>query len=368
MKRRIQVCTCFLFCGFLATFLVLNVLSPDKQFSENENRNLKQYPTFTVKSLLNNTYISNVEKAMNDQFVFRDQWIQIKAASKIATGSIENNGVYFGKNEYLIQMFSSYNKKDIELSIKQMNQFIDQVEVPVQVMVVPTASAMNQNDLPQFALNVDQSTILAQLETQLHGNWIDVFTALQGHQDIYYKTDHHWNELGAYIAYQEYCAQNGIKAEKFTFEVVSNEFKGTMVSKSGVFWHRPESIVKMIPEHIIDSYVQFEDENEMNQLFDAQKLEVKDKYAYYLGGNHSLVTIQNKGVVSDQGKILVIKDSYAHIFVPYLASHYSEIILVDLRYYHLPLTELIKSEEIDQILFLYNLENFVIEKNFAFLK
>lgn len=368
MKRNIQNLTIFIFVSFLGVFLVLNLLSPDQQFSENENRYLKQMPSFTMKKLLNNTYTKEVEEYMNDQFVFRDRWIEIKAASKIATGSIENNGVYFAKDENLIQMVTSIDENAVATSIQQINQFIEKVEIPTNVMIVPTASTINQQDLPAFALTLDQKPLLMNFEDTLKGRWIDIYDALDGQTDIYYKTDHHWNASGAYLAYQAYCKQNNIEAEQFTFIDAAEGFKGTLVSKSGVFWHPGDAVVKMVPANNIQSTVQFEDKSGMNQLFDTQKLEVKDKYAYYLGGNHSLVTIQNKGVVSDQGKILVIKDSYAHIFVPYLASHYSEIVLVDLRYYHLPLSELIESEEIDQILFLYNLENFVTEKNFVFLK
>lgn len=368
MKKKIQLITVFTFCAFIGIFTILNFMNPDKTFSENENRYLKQFPEFTFKKLLKNSYTSELESYLNDQFVFRDNWIGIKAFSKIATGSIENNGVYFGRNKNLIQMFSNYDETNVVKSISSINQFIDKLDIPVDMMIVPTASEIDNNLLPQFSFNLNQETILNSLQKSLQGNWIDTYDALKDGNDLYYKTDHHWNVYGAYAAYKKYCSQNNIIEEPFTFEKVSNDFKGTLLSKAGVFWYPGDNMFKMIPANPITSTVLFEDGASMDSLFDTQKLEEKDKYAYYLGGNHSLVTIKNEGVVNDRGKILVVKDSYAHIFVPYLASHYSEIIMVDLRYYRLPLTDLIESEGINQVMFLYNLENFVTEKNFTFLR
>lgn len=368
MKKKVQLITVFVFCSFLGVLTILNFMNPDKEFSENENRYLKQFPEFSIKKLLKNSYTSELDTYLNDQFIFRDNWIGIKAFSKIGTGSIENNGVYIGKNKTLIQMFSSYDENTLNKSISQINKFVENLDIPAQLMIVPTASDIDQDLLPMFSFNINQENILAVIESQVKGDWINVSDTLANQKDVYFKTDHHWNSHGAYLAYKAYCLQNKLNEEQFDFEKVTDDFKGTLLSKAGVFWYPGDAMYKMIPQKPIKSEVIFEDGTSMDSLFDSQKLVEKDKYAYYLGGNHSLVTIKNKGVVNDQGKILVVKDSYAHIFIPYLASHYSEIIMVDLRYYRLPLTELIASEDINQVLFLYNLENFVTEKNFAFLR
>ena len=46
------------------------------------------------------------------------------------------------------------------------------------------------------------------------------------------------------------------------------------------------------------------------------------------------------------------------VSVPFLLPYYDEIIMVDPRYYYDDLTELIKTEKISQILFLYNADTF----------
>ena len=79
-----------------------------------------------------------------------------------------------------------------------------------------------------------------------------------------------------------------------------------------------------------------------------------DKYAMFLHGNNGLSRVEGDG----EGKILVIKDSYANAFIPYLIPYYEEIVIVDPRYYYDDLDELIESEEISETLFLFNMNTF----------
>ena len=60
-------------------------------------------------------------------------------------------------------------------------------------------------------------------------------------------------------------------------------------------------------------------------------------------------------------KLLIVKDSYAHSFVPFAANHFEETFMVDLRYYNQPLSQLIEEKGITDILVLYNTENFATD-------
>ena len=83
---------------------------------------------------------------------------------------------------------------------------------------------------------------------------------------------------------------------------------------------------------------------------DLDKLEVYDKYAMFLHGNNGLSRVEGSGT----GKILVIKDSYANSFVPYLTANYATIDVVDFRNYNYGLDQLIAANDYDQILVLYS--------------
>ena len=98
-------------------------------------------------------------------------------------------------------------------------------------------------------------------------------------------------------------------------------------------------------------------EKETDTLWDTEQLEGKDKYSVYLGGNHALVEINTDA--NNGRKLIVIKDSFSHCFVPFLAEHFETIYMVDFRYNNMKVSNFIEENEITDILVLYNTMNFV---------
>ena len=92
-----------------------------------------------------------------------------------------------------------------------------------------------------------------------------------------------------------------------------------------------------------------------------------DKYPVFLDGNHALTKVKN-GNAPANTRLLVIKDSFSHCFVPFLADNYSEILMVDLRYYKKPVSELAKNEHFGDVLILYGLDNLATDTDIAFLE
>ena len=96
-------------------------------------------------------------------------------------------------------------------------------------------------------------------------------------------------------------------------------------------------------------------------IYDVEKLMQKDKYAYFFGGNYGETKIKCHS--SGKKKMLLIKDSFANSFIPFLMENYSEITMIDLRYYKNPISKKIAEEEFDEILVLYEMSNFAGDKN-----
>ena len=69
-----------------------------------------------------------------------------------------------------------------------------------------------------------------------------------------------------------------------------------------------------------------------------------------------------------KGKLLVIRDSYANCLGTFLANSYETVVLVDLRYYKLAVSELLAQEEFDDILVCYSLGNFMTDTNMIWLR
>jgi len=179
-------------------------------------------------------------------------------------------------------------------------------------------------------------------------------------QSIFYKTDHHWTTNGAYYAYQVLGKQMGFEPkikEDFRIETVTNDFYGSLYSKSGYRHMKPDSSKLYLPEDNGRNSVEYVDEQQRSDsLYVMDNLKKKDKYTVFLNGNHGLIKIATSNRKGK--KLLVIKDSYANSFLPFLTQHFQEIYVIDLRYYEGDIKKLIQEQQIHDMLLLYNVQTF----------
>ena len=129
-----------LFCGFLTLFLAAHILLPDRTFSPEENRNLKQFPTLSLENISSGKFMGEFETYFSEQFAGRDFWIGLKAASERFSGKQENNGVYFGTDgETLFPSFESPSADQVDEWLGYVNQLGGNLDVPVYFGLIPTA-------------------------------------------------------------------------------------------------------------------------------------------------------------------------------------------------------------------------------------
>ena len=222
-------------------------------------------------------------------------------------------------------------------------------------------------------LNPVSYTHLSSLDSNIQ--YIDLQQAFQeqaSKQQLYYKTDHHWTSAGAYLGYQVLGQQLGFTpTERDLYQVeASGGFYGTTYSHSGYWLSAPDTVEMWHNPQLADISVRIEetgkDPVESDSMFFPSHLEEEDKYPVFLDGNHGYTKITNPG--APLGKLLLIKDSFGHCLAPFLAEQYQEIYMIDLRYYKNSLTELAEQEGIDQVLFLYGLDNMVNDTKFVWIK
>ncbi len=376
MSKKYCIFITALFCAFIGVFLVANAVSPDRTFSEMENRNLEQLPTPSVKTLLSGEFMKDFETYTTDQFVARDSWIGLKSATERALGKRENNGVYFCEKDTLITRFDQPDSQKVADNLTYVNNFVENVDIPVTFSLIPTQACIWADRLPAGAPNASQTDILDQAQAAVPGaTWADLYTPLWEHrdEDIFYRTDHHWTSLGAYYGYTGLAEALGftpVSLDSYTETVRSTEFYGTVFSSSGVRWVKPDTISTYVPDTGI-TVTEHSYDNKGNpieiprSLYAESFLSVKDKYSMFLGGNQSLGVVKTPN--TDKPKLLIIRDSYTDSVVPFLTPHYSEIHLIDLRYYKLSIQDYIEQNGIDQALVLYSVPNFVTDSNLLWI-
>ena len=365
MKKNNSLLITILFCLFFSGMTAVSILIPDKGFSEMENRNLRPIPELTLNRFTSGRFMTEAEEYASDQIAFRDKWVSIKALGEVLSGKQENNGIYFGKDDTLIRRVNEPDAAFLEENIQYLKNFAAQSEAPVYFGLIPTAASVWQERLPAGAPSADEEQWIQWLYSRSGAQNIDIASTLEAYreEDIFYRTDHHWTTLGAFHA------ANGIlKAmdlgqldlADYVPEVVSDDFLGTNYSSAGAWWVTPDAITVYIPEEGKEVTSNFTGHEEPGRLYVPEQLEVKNKYAYFLGGNQPLCVIRSQ---ADGPRLLLIRDSYSDCLAPFLTERFSEVHLFDLRYNRLSAAEYIRENGIDMVLILYGLETYISDEN-----
>ena len=375
MSKRYCMFISALFCGFLLFFLAASAIAPDKTFSQVENRELAQMPAFSMKTVSTGEFMSKFETYMTDQFVFRDQWVAFKSIIERVLGKQENNGVYFCGQDTLITRFDEPDGEKVSGNLNYVNKFVENVDIPVYLSLIPTQACIWADRLPEGAPNASQTAVLEQAKAATAARWFDTYAPLWDHraEDIFYRTDHHWTSLGAYYGYvglSQALGYEPVPLSQYSKTTVSTEFYGTVFSSSGVRWVEPDEMDIYVPEegitvtsHTYDS--KGNPVEEPRELYDESYLSKKDKYSMFLGGQQSLGVVKTGN--ADKPKLLLIRDSYSDSLVPFLTPHFSEIHLMDFRYCKLSPSQYIADNGIDQALVLYSVPNFVSDANLLWI-
>ena len=348
MKKIVSITVSIIIVVLLTLFIVF----PKKSFSSNENRFLEKFPSISIEDIFDGDFMGNFEAFVEDHFPFREFFLNLKTNTFKLSGITKQSDVYFGKDGYLLQEFNEPTNMD--KIIKIVNRFKDNNEkINISFLLAPTSIYINSNKLPSN-VTYDQGKVIEYYKEKLNINFIDVKDKLleNNKEYLYYKTDHHWTTKGAYYAYLVYCEEKGLTPFEYDFELVSDDFYGTLYSKVIDNSLDKDSIHKVIDESIYEVYYKTKDETK-ESMYEESYLEEKDKYSYFLDNNHALITITNKSIKSNN-EILIIKDSYANSFIPLISKHYKKIHVIDPRFYKTSISDYIKENKIQDVLFLYN--------------
>ena len=372
MNKKALWAEALIFLAFIGAFFILNLVLPDRQFSEQENRYLQMRPEFSFKSLFSGDYTSKFETYTTDQFTFRDEWITLKAASELALGKQENNDVHLCENGTLIEGFKRPENSVLDSIMAALNTLVGNTDADVYFALIPDKSDLYASLLPKNAPNDSEKEVIDYCYGQSNATNVDMYSALSAHKDeyIFYRTDHHWTSLGAYYGLSALAESMGLPCpalDSYTDRhVVSEEFYGTTWSSSGFSWVDPDTMEIFVnaPENLkVTSYPQGSPVE--GKLYDFSFLEKKDKYSMFMGGNCPMHVIETGN--EDKPSLLILRDSYTDSLIPFLLDDFSEIHVLDLRYYRASLKAYIEQNDFDNVLVCYSVSNFCSDSNIFLL-
>ncbi len=358
-----------LFC--LAIFIVpaLFLLLPKEAFSEREKRYLAEMPALSVQSLTDGDYTKKLGVFVADHFPGRELFVGINAYYDLYAGR-QGSKDTFTRDGRLFSMPVENEPETLQTNLEYINDFARDLAqagtgIPVSLMLVPSSGAVLL-DTPEYPDGEIISAVYAQAETE-HVDLLAAFRAEANPGRLYYRTDHHWTSEGAFQAACAYLRSRGLPCparEAYTRQSYE-PFYGSAYAASGLWLTEPDSL------ELWYSGNRLQVTNETGQVNDGvfylDRLDQQDKYQVYLDGNHSLVRIEKLSPSAEERSLLVIRDSFSNSLGCFLADAYDKVVLVDLRYYRLPLTDLLVGEGIDEILIEYSVDNFLHDANLAFL-
>ncbi|WP_455544058.1 DHHW family protein, partial [Intestinibacter sp.] len=244
----IGICTLIMMFFFVSMFFTTN-----GGVSEQEKRNLATFPKLsemTSEDLFSGKFFSKIDEFYKDNFVHRGQFLALSDSinglkgveSEIKMTVVSNNATNNGATE---------QSDDNSDSDKDMYQNVERVGTLLSIdNIVCEAYGFNEPTVNQYAetikkfgntlknsnvynilvpthvefalpskyknLSAEQKPVIDLVNSKLGNNVtpVDAYSILKKHKTeyIYFKSDHHWTQLGAYYAYTKYCEAAGLKA------------------------------------------------------------------------------------------------------------------------------------------------------------
>jgi len=250
-------------------------------------------------------------------------------------------------------------------------------DATVYDLVVPLSYAVNLNEKTRAKYNLTDigaatDFIYAAIAKKNAGVvTVPVLAALQAHNDeyVYFRTDHHWTQRGAYYAYAAFCEAAGITASKLTdyTDVRAFEgFLGTLYADTGepaAMKKNPDVVEAYVPRGT--NRIELYDADGNKTIYSTGVVQIKtdtifqaagSKYNCFIMGDNALSVIHNDNIAADRAgtSIVLVKESFGNAFAPFLVDSYEYVYVIDYRYYKGTLTDFVSTHNVDTVLFVNN--------------
>ncbi len=276
------------------------------------------------------------------------------------TADFMTNGLFiYGDAVYTAPWYIRENSKNYLDTAAYYKKLFPKTDV--SVCVIPTSAICIDNEKikAQFP---DQKEIFDSISAMSPEgvNFVNVYGELWAHRDeyIYFRTDHHWTQRGAYYAYKAFVESRGLDATPIDGmeKIVLNEnYNGSM------YEYTKDERVKSFSDQL-EAYkntkrvtMTITSRDGSTQTYDSTIMEWSSQYSAFLCGDNPYTVINVPDNPQDKN-ILVLKDSYGDAMIPYLAENFGNIMIVDTRYSSVNVYETFSDYDLTDILFINNLE------------
>ncbi len=322
--------------------------------------------------------LQQVDQMVAEQFPASKSLKLMQVALRYFGGNKQQNGVFICKDSLMLDVKPT-DLKIANTNMQEMKRFVRKFECPSYLMLIPTASAIQQYKVPSYAEIYDQKAFIDEAYRRMSGliNSIDVYPTLFSHQDeyIYYRTDNAITGLGGYYVYTAASKKLGnlrVRGlEEFDVEHIDYDYYGDLYDRSPYRMINPDKVSAYVFSKYRRNYiVTHYDENGPRRyytLYPDWKQKLGTTMDMLLGGMSPIIDISVTN--SQQGSsLLIFGDRSVQSYLPFLLINYGRVTIVDTSSVTPQQLEDIFVEDYNQVLFAYSVDRFVLEDQLSIIK
>ncbi len=245
-----------------------------------------------------------------------------------------------------------FNKTSVLNYVNIVNSYRESLGRNVRIFSAPMPTHIEFLDEKYRSASDSQRKAMDFIKDRLSPDvhFVDAYDLLKEHSDeyLFFRTDHHWTATGAYYGYVAFAEEAGFEplslTEDYNEDRLEN-FLGYLYSVT------PDEYLKQHPDYIT-YYTLKEPIETSNKLLFVPKDKSYATYSIFMGGDWDYYKVTTS--VKNGKTVIILKDSYANAFIPFLAPHYENIVVIDPRKYTGSVfNEVAKYQDVDLVFFDY---------------
>lgn len=346
-----------------------------KSDTSSENREAAKMPQLTAEQIKSGDFAKEFDNYVNDKIAYRNNIIELSQKISLLKGEeapegqiiraevdkgtgIKQSSNLLILNGTVMEMFEK-NHAAADKYAKALNNLSEKTGgAKLYSILVPTQLEFCEDMYSN--LEDSQKEEINYIYSQTNGsvNAVNVYDALKAHSNeyIYFRTDHHWTMRGAYYAYMEFCAatnSEGVNINDYQMNTL-DEFNGYLSAYAKGFDLKPDIIewYDVNERGNVDwSMRAYNDDGTSYTYRSTLYDKTQNNYDFFLGSDHSFACFTNSEL-PDGKTIVIICDSYANDFVPWMINNYKNVIIIDPRTYKSTIKNTIDEYNPDEVLVL----------------
>ena len=331
-----------------------NWISPAKDISDAERRPLAQFPSLSLETILDGSFMADFEDYALDQFPGRDRVRMVKSLfHTYVLGQKDNNGIYL-VDGYAVQQEYPLNLDSLEHAGQRLNHLYQTylTDSNVYMAIVPDKGYYLAEQAGQ--LRMDYESLFAYFREDLPwATQIDLTDVLSA--EDYYRTDTHWRQEKILDAAGVICKALGVTPptqEDYRLTAIDKPFYGVYYGQAALPME-PETLYLLESDLLSSCTVYDYETGKTLGVYDRSREDGKDLYEIFLSGSRSLLTIENPNAATDR-ELIVFRDSFGSAMAPLLVQDYATVTLVDIRYIQIDVLDRFLDFHGQDVLLLYS--------------